>query len=851
MDIDGVRPRRAAAKAADGVIAAATGAAPAAKAKPAPPAGKTGKRAEAEAGKRPSRASSAGVAVAVAAARVSPNLMAAVAARPVVPAPAKAKAAPAPPQRKRAAPVEEAQAQSSDSSSDDDADADESSESEEAPPANNKKRRPGPEPAPPMEAPESGNANKRPRRPGSIAAVAAAASILAPKVKCLPPSADDVEALLSLAPDRVVRHSPVAPTPAPMAVVEEEEADSEEEEEDVEMEPPAAAAAPIVEPSSPPGQPSETPSVPEAEPEVAAPQPPPQPLPPLHHRAVAESRLPPPMPLSPPPPGGAAAVGARVEVYWDCAPGREGRWVRATVVWYDERSDRHTVSYDDAAAEHEQLRLANVARAGHLRTLRPEDEEQPDEAAMDVDAAGTDAHAPPAIVYPQGPPEAAVGDAEAEARCPDELVGLARAMWVALACAGGTSASATAAEVVAFARAAGCAAMLPPDDLAAAGVVAALVTKMSAQFTRAAPGRFALTTPAPVAPPPPMPHFEPRQPRAPPPPPMQRLPAGDARAAACHPGPFRPHSTRHRIWSALLAAGEAGLSLGGIETALAELGETSCSAAIRHCMVADATGAFVCVADGAFALAEARMAGWVPPVLVREAPGEALAAGAGPRPPRRAAEAPPPIVEPPAEQGCARERPFAGRGASRSPVALGAPVGPRLPANPVPPTSPLGRSPAAAARHAAGMAVPPRKYRHGRSPVHEWGLFATAPIAADERIIEYTGELVTMAMGDLREKQYTEQGIDNYLFRVDNKWVIDATKAGNAARYINHSCAPNCASRVQRSGAPGKPGRIYIDAIRDIAPGEELSYDYMFELEAPEKKIVCRCGAPTCRGFMN
>jgi hypothetical protein len=393
--------------------------------------------------------------------------------------------------------------------------------------------------------------------------------------------------------------------------------------------------------------------------------------------------------------------------------------------------------------------------------------------------------------------------------------------------------------------------MLPPDDLAAAGVVAALVTKMPAQFTRAAPGRFALTLPDPVAPPPPMPTFTLQQPRAPPPPPLPRLPAGDARAAARHPGPFRPHSTRHRIWSALLAAGERGLSLGGIEAALSELGETSCGAAIRHCMVADATGAFVCVADGAFALAEAREAGWVPPALVRDAPGEALGAGAGPRPPRRAAEASQTIPEPPAEQGCARERPFAGRGASRSPAALGAPVGPRLPAHPVPATSPLGRSPAAAARHAAGMAVPPRKYRLGRSCVHEWGLFATAPIAADERIIEYTGELVTMATGDLREKEYTEQGIDNYLFRVDSKWVIDATKAGNGARFINHSCAPNCASRVQRSGAPGKPGRIYIDALRDIAPGEELAYDYMFELEPAEKKLACRCGAPTCRGFMN
>ena len=56
---------------------------------------------------------------------------------------------------------------------------------------------------------------------------------------------------------------------------------------------------------------------------------------------------------------------------------------------------------------------------------------------------------------------------------------------------------------------------------------------------------------------------------------------------------------------------------------------------------------------------------------------------------------------------------------------------------------------------------------------------------------------------------------------------------------------------MQRSGVAGKPGRIFIDAIRNIRPGEELTYDYMFELEPQEKKIPCRCGAATCRGFMN
>jgi len=578
----------------------------------------------------------------------------------------------------------------------------------------------------------------------------------------------------------------------------------------------AAAAEPLARPSEVPG---------------AAPSP---------ALGAAATRLPQLPPPSPPLPPGDAAVGARVEVFWDGGPGREGRWVRATVESYDERSGRHWVAYDGGVAEPEALSMRNVARAGHLRALLSEDDEMQNAddgaaAAMDLDDVTQAAASPTAmnVVYSVGPPDTAVAEAEAEARCPSHLAGLARTTWVALACAGGTSARATAAEVVAFVRAAGCAAMLPQQDLEAAGVVAALVSAAPDQFTRTAPGRFALTPALPVAPAPPMPQFQPPpQPeRVQPQQPLQSLPAGDAAAASRHYGPFRAHSTRHHIWAALLAAGERGLRLEGIQAALSELGDTSCAASIRHCLVSDASGAFVCIADGAFALAEAREPGWSPPALLRQAPSEALTAGAGPWPPRRFAEEAQPAH---AAAGCAREQPFAGHGAFRTPgQSPNVLVGPRLPAHPV------------------GPASPQRKYRLGRSSVHEWGLFATAPIAEGERIIEYTGELIPIAMGDVREKEYAAQRLDNYLFRVDKRWTIDATRAGNGARYINHSCAPNCESRVQRSGVAGKAGRIFIDALRDIRPGEELTYDYKFEEEPPEKKIPCRCGAATCRGFMN
>ena len=144
------------------------------------------------------------------------------------------------------------------------------------------------------------------------------------------------------------------------------------------------------------------------------------------------------------------------------------------------------------------------------------------------------------------------------------------------------------------------------------------------------------------------------------------------------------------------------------------------------------------------------------------------------------------------------------------------------------------------------------KYRFGRSAVHEWGLFAAAPLAAGEHVIEYTGELVGNAVCDARERRYQAQGTDNYLFRLDASWVVDATRAGNAARFVNHSCAPNCRSRVLPGGPAGR-GRVVIEALRDVAAGEELTYDYKFDIEpdANGKKIACRCGAPTCRGTMN
>lgn len=140
-----------------------------------------------------------------------------------------------------------------------------------------------------------------------------------------------------------------------------------------------------------------------------------------------------------------------------------------------------------------------------------------------------------------------------------------------------------------------------------------------------------------------------------------------------------------------------------------------------------------------------------------------------------------------------------------------------------------------------------KKLRFGRSRIHEWGLFAMEPIAADEMVIEYVGQNIRQMVADNREKQYAQQGIgSSYLFRVDHDTIIDATKCGNLARFINHCCTPNCYAKVITIESQKK---IVIYSKQAIAVNEEITYDYKFPLE--ENKIPCLCGTENCRGTLN
>uniref|UniRef100_A0A3Q2TWB3 SET domain containing 1A, histone lysine methyltransferase n=1 Tax=Fundulus heteroclitus TaxID=8078 RepID=A0A3Q2TWB3_FUNHE len=140
-----------------------------------------------------------------------------------------------------------------------------------------------------------------------------------------------------------------------------------------------------------------------------------------------------------------------------------------------------------------------------------------------------------------------------------------------------------------------------------------------------------------------------------------------------------------------------------------------------------------------------------------------------------------------------------------------------------------------------------KKLRFGRSRIHEWGLFAMEPIAADEMVIEYVGQNIRQMVADNREKRYAQQGIgSSYLFRVDHDTIIDATKCGNLARFINHCCTPNCYAKVITIESQKK---IVIYSKQPIAVNEEITYDYKFPLE--ENKIPCLCGTENCRGTLN
>jgi SET domain-containing protein len=125
----------------------------------------------------------------------------------------------------------------------------------------------------------------------------------------------------------------------------------------------------------------------------------------------------------------------------------------------------------------------------------------------------------------------------------------------------------------------------------------------------------------------------------------------------------------------------------------------------------------------------------------------------------------------------------------------------------------------------------------GPSPIHGMGGFARRGFARGERVVEYTGEKISKAESLRR----CEAG-NWFIFSLDDEFDLDGNTGGNPARWLNHSCAPNC--EAEFSG-----GRIWITALRDIAAGEEITFNYGYTLDE-YREHPCRCGAPGCAGWI-
>ena len=143
---------------------------------------------------------------------------------------------------------------------------------------------------------------------------------------------------------------------------------------------------------------------------------------------------------------------------------------------------------------------------------------------------------------------------------------------------------------------------------------------------------------------------------------------------------------------------------------------------------------------------------------------------------------------------------------------------------------------------------PSRRLIRRNSRIHGSGVFAAAPIGKDERLIEYRGERLPPQIADERHLRFDHESAHTFLFSVNEEITIDATFKGNMARWINHSCGPNCE-------AVEEDGRIFIESRKPIAPGEEITYDYSFVLSerhtpTAKRRYQCICGSSDCRGTM-
>ncbi len=137
-----------------------------------------------------------------------------------------------------------------------------------------------------------------------------------------------------------------------------------------------------------------------------------------------------------------------------------------------------------------------------------------------------------------------------------------------------------------------------------------------------------------------------------------------------------------------------------------------------------------------------------------------------------------------------------------------------------------------------------------KSQVHGYGIFAKRKINKDTSIIQYIGEKISKKEGDRRSAERLKKYLNSkktgsvYIFELDTKFDIDGSPSYNKAKYINHSCDPNCEVDIIN-------GEIWIKSIKSIKKNEELSYDYGYEFDKDDySDHICKCGSRKCIGFI-
>ena len=167
-------------------------------------------------------------------------------------------------------------------------------------------------------------------------------------------------------------------------------------------------------------------------------------------------------------------------------------------------------------------------------------------------------------------------------------------------------------------------------------------------------------------------------------------------------------------------------------------------------------------------------------------------------------------------------------------------------------TNPLQAAPKETSAPKKAPAAPPsagRRIQVRKSGVHGKGVFALQPIKRGERIIEYVGEIINWPEALRRHPHNPAEPNHTFYFHVDEQRVIDANVGGNASRWINHACRPNC------KADQGDDGRVHIRALKHLKTGDELFYDYGLVIEERytprlKKEYECCCGHFSCRGTM-